>query len=138
MFVNNVSVSFLFLFSRPTADARVLMICCVLVGGTYVPKEMFARSLIVPPDHADTTVSVCRNVYVKYNDYEFYPLYFVYYRLRREHLIGSKFFRGNNRRTQMQIEYLDRYCKPVKDLQAEMGEFPPGAASSINDFDGNV
>ncbi|KAL4149537.1 hypothetical protein QTP88_003468 [Uroleucon formosanum] len=114
-------------------DRRVLMICCVLVGETHVPREEFARSLIVPPDHADTTVSGCRNVYVKYNDYEFYPLYFVYYQLRRVHLISSRFFTRRNRRTQMQIEYLDR-CKPVED-QRENVEFPPHADFCTDDSD---
>nr|BAH71122.1 ACYPI008688 [Acyrthosiphon pisum] len=110
-------------------DSRVLMICCVLVGVTYVPKEMFARSLIVPPDRADTTVSICHKVYVKYNDYEFYPLYFVYYRLRREHLFSSKYFSRNNRRTQLQISYL-----PVED-QKEKEESAQDAGLSIDGLD---
>lgn len=133
MFVNNGSFSFVFPFSRPTADRRVLMICCVLVGETHVPREEFARSLIVPPDHADTTVSGCRNVYVKYNDYEFYPLYFVYYQLRSEQLISSRFFTRRNRRTQMQIDFLNRY-KPVEN-QRENVKFPSDADFCIDDSD---
>lgn len=34
----------------------------------------------IPPGMVDTTISPEKLVYVKYNDYEFYPLYMVYYR----------------------------------------------------------
>lgn len=35
--------------------------------------------MIIPPGQADTTVSRDGCVYVKYNDFDFYPLHFVYY-----------------------------------------------------------
>ncbi|XP_060880334.1 uncharacterized protein LOC132952164 [Metopolophium dirhodum] len=87
---------------------RVIMICCVLVGETYVvPKQRFARnqafagsSLVVPPGLADTTVSHNGRVHVKYNDNEFYPLYFVYYQRRPEQLTSSKYLCANHRRAQ--------------------------------------
>ncbi|XP_022181093.1 uncharacterized protein LOC111041191 [Myzus persicae] len=110
--------------SSPYQGIRVIMLCCSLVGETYVPQETFARSLIIPPDSADTTMSNDGRVYVKYNDYEFYPLFFVYYKLRREHLIGSKYFRRNNRKTQMQLDFLERMTA-VEDNDGENGEFPP-------------
>jgi len=101
------------------------MICCVLVGGTYEPREMFASSLIVPPDSADTTMGNNGRVFVKYNDYEFYPLYFVYYQLRREQLINSKYFSRNNRRTQSQLSLLDfvRQYSLSNDNENEKREF---------------
>lgn len=137
MFVNNVSVAILFLFSQPTtADTRVIMICCVLVGKTYQPKELFARSLIVPPSQADTTMGNNGRVYVKYNDYEFYPLYFVYYQPRSEYLINSKYFSRNNRRTQLQLQSLQflEYMKP-NDIGSEKGEVHSDPDFSLDGFD---
>lgn len=57
------------------------MICSVLVNETYKVdhKRNEGDYLIVPPDTADTTVSCDGFVYVKYNDFDFYPLYFVHY-----------------------------------------------------------
>ncbi|CAI6358745.1 unnamed protein product [Macrosiphum euphorbiae] len=86
-------------------DTRVIMICCVMVGNTYViPKQKFARNqisagslLVVPPGLADTTVSHNGHVHVKYNDYEFYPLYLVYYQRRCEQMTKSKYFFANRR-----------------------------------------
>jgi len=54
--------------------------------------------LVVPPARADTTMSDNNRVYVKYNDNDFYPLYFVHYRNRPEHLTSSKYFRANSGR----------------------------------------
>ncbi|XP_050053163.1 uncharacterized protein LOC114128066 isoform X1 [Aphis gossypii] len=60
---------------------RVIMICSVLVDETYKVnhKRNKGYNLIVPPGTADTTVSSDGCVYVKYNDFDFYPLYFVHY-----------------------------------------------------------
>lgn len=52
--------------------------------------------LDVPPGTADTTVSPNGRVYVKYNDYEFCPLYMVYYSCKREDLRQSRYFTGKN------------------------------------------
>ncbi|XP_060879749.1 protein mono-ADP-ribosyltransferase PARP12-like [Metopolophium dirhodum] len=80
-------------------ETRVIMICSVLVSETYVvPRQNDGNSLVVPPSRADTTVSDNSRVYVKYNDNDFYPLYFVHYRNRPEHLTTSKYFRANSRR----------------------------------------
>lgn len=43
------------------------------------PKWNEGYKLIVPPGTADTTVSRDGYVYVKYNDFDFYPLHLVYY-----------------------------------------------------------
>jgi len=94
-----VIISFVFLFWRSTAETRVIMICIVLVRNTYViPRQSDGNLLIVPPARADTTVSDNSRVYVKYNDNEFYPLYFVYFRNRHEYLTSSKYFRAHSRR----------------------------------------
>lgn len=55
------------------------MICSVLVSKTHEVNHKWNEgyNLIVPPGKADTTVS--RDVYVKYNDFDFYPLNLVYY-----------------------------------------------------------
>ncbi|CAI6368088.1 unnamed protein product [Macrosiphum euphorbiae] len=81
----------------PSEGTRVIMICWVLVGETYVvsgQREYAGRSLVVPPGCADTTMSYNGRVYVKYNNNEFYPLYFVYYQRRPEDLTQSKYNRG--------------------------------------------
>ncbi|XP_003240369.1 uncharacterized protein LOC100159417 [Acyrthosiphon pisum] len=80
----------------PSEETRVIMICWVLVGETYVvprQREYAGRSLVVPPGCADTTMSHNGRVYVKYNNNEFYPLYFVYYQRKPEYLTNSKYFR---------------------------------------------
>ncbi|CAI6369389.1 unnamed protein product [Macrosiphum euphorbiae] len=78
---------------------RVIMICSVLVRKTYdIPEGDNGDSLIVPPGCADTTVSHNGRVYVKYNDNDFYPKYFVYYTRTSENMTESKYFRGNTRR----------------------------------------
>lgn len=75
------------------------MICSVLVRKTYdIPEGDNGDSLIVPPGCADTTVSHNGRVYVKYNDNDFYPKYFVYYTRTSENMTESKYFRGNTRR----------------------------------------
>ncbi|XP_060879818.1 uncharacterized protein LOC132951834 [Metopolophium dirhodum] len=80
-------------------ETRVIMICSVLVGETYViRKQNVGNNLIVPPGRADTTMSHNGRLFVKYNDNEFYPLYFVYYQKRPEQLTRSKYFRASQRR----------------------------------------
>jgi hypothetical protein len=63
------------------AGNRVIMICSVLVAKTYEVNHKLneGKNLIVPPGMVDTTVSRNGCVYVKYNDFEFYPLHLVYY-----------------------------------------------------------
>ncbi|XP_022168130.1 poly [ADP-ribose] polymerase 12-like, partial [Myzus persicae] len=85
--------------NSPSEETRVIIVCTVLVSKTYVvPRHVDGNSLTVPLGLADTTVSDNSRVYVKYNDNEFYPLYFVYYRKRPEHMTNSKYFRSNTRR----------------------------------------
>ncbi|KAL5234150.1 hypothetical protein ACI65C_001560 [Semiaphis heraclei] len=81
----------------PKEGSRVIIVCAVLVNKTQrVSGNRGQGNLMVPPGNADTTVSPNGRVYVKYNDYEFYPLYFMYYQRAPEHLNESKYFRGNN------------------------------------------
>jgi len=63
------------------AGNRVIMMCSVLVAKTYEVNHKLneGQNLIVPPGMVDTTVSRDGCVYVKYNDFEFYPLHLVYY-----------------------------------------------------------
>lgn len=90
---------FLFLFSWPAdADIRVIIVCAVLVNKTQrVSGNHNDGNLIVPAGSADTTVSSNGRVYVKYNDYDFYPLYLMFYQRTPEHLNESKYFRNNPR-----------------------------------------
>jgi len=53
------------------------------------------KKIVVPPGVADTTVSTNGRVYVKYNDYDFYPLYLMYYCRSPEYLNESKYFRSS-------------------------------------------
>ncbi|XP_025203060.1 uncharacterized protein LOC112600108 [Melanaphis sacchari] len=79
-------------------DTRVIMICSVLVKETYVvPRQYQGRTLVTPPVNFDTTMSYNGRVFVKYNDNEFYPLYFVYYRQRPEYWTRSKYHPANSR-----------------------------------------
>lgn len=72
---------------------RVIIVCSVLVAKTQSvrPHTDFA----VPPKTIDTTVSPENLVFVKYNDYEFYPLYMVFYRRTPEDPCRSRHFNGN-------------------------------------------
>lgn len=80
-------------------DTRVIMICLVLEKETYViPRQHEGSTLIIPPDNFDTTMSHNSRVLVKYNDNEFYPLYFVYYRRRPEHRNSSRYSPANRSR----------------------------------------
>lgn len=65
-----------------------------------IPRKDDGNTLTVPPNSADTTMSSNGHVYVKFNDNEFYPMYFVYYERRPEHLKKSKFYRAGKRRAQ--------------------------------------
>jgi len=64
-----------------------------------IPRYDDGGTLIVPPNSADTTNSSNGYVYVKFNDNEFYPMYFVYYDRKSEHMNKSKFYCVNNRRS---------------------------------------
>ncbi|XP_016658830.1 uncharacterized protein LOC100572557 isoform X2 [Acyrthosiphon pisum] len=75
-------------------ESCVIIVCAVLVNKTQ--QESGNRNLIVPTGGADTTLSSNDRVYVKYNDYDFYPLYLMYYRRTPEHLNKSKYFRNNS------------------------------------------
>lgn len=62
----------------------MIIVCTVLVSRTSKVNSYDARNnrnnkVCVPPGNTDTTMSPNGRVYVKYNDYEFYPLYLVYY-----------------------------------------------------------
>ncbi|XP_022168123.1 protein PFC0760c-like isoform X2 [Myzus persicae] len=89
-------------------ESRVIMICTVLISETYVvPWNVKGDSLIVPPGLADTTMGNNGRVYVKYNDNDFYPLYFVYYQRRPEHMAMSKYSRANIRWPKDHYNYLE-------------------------------
>lgn len=78
-----VSVYLNNLFSEIPIE-RAFMICRVLIQRT---KEINVDySLNVVPNHYDTAKSKNGMVYVKFNDYEFYPQYIVYY---KEHNISQ-------------------------------------------------
>ncbi|XP_008181452.1 uncharacterized protein LOC100570056 [Acyrthosiphon pisum] len=62
----------------PKEENRVIIVCAVLVNKTQ--RVSGNQNLIVPTGGADTTLSSNGRVYVKYNDYDFYPLYLMYYR----------------------------------------------------------
>lgn len=84
--------------NRSKEDSRVIIVCAVLVNKTHrVNGKLDDGDLIVPPGCADTTVSFNGRVYVKYNDYDFYPLYFMHYQRSPKHLNESKYFCNNSR-----------------------------------------
>lgn len=90
---------FIFYVDWPrVADSRVILVCTVLVATTYRVKNnrIAGYSLTVPPGTADTTVRTNGRVYVKYNDFEFYPLYLVYYRRKPEDRYLSKYYTTNS------------------------------------------
>ncbi|XP_025413576.1 uncharacterized protein LOC112685788 isoform X2 [Sipha flava] len=76
---------------------RVIMVCTVLVHKTSTKIVKPNSGLSIPPENADTTMSPNGRVYVKYNDYEFYPLHFVYYERRLEDLSMSRYFNKNHK-----------------------------------------
>jgi len=100
------------------------MVCNVLVGEPYVvPSQNDGNSLIVPPGRADTTMSSNGRVYVKYNDNDFYPLYFAYYRRIPEHTTKSKYFHANSRRNMDHDDYDDdNYDYSSYDVDEDMFE----------------
>lgn len=73
------------------------MVCTVLVHKKSTKVVKPNSGLSIPPEMADTTVSPNGRVYVKYNDYEFYPLHFVYYQRRLEDLSMSRYFNQNHK-----------------------------------------
>ncbi|CAI6369431.1 unnamed protein product [Macrosiphum euphorbiae] len=79
--------------STDKVGARVIIINTVLMNDTYLTKRLNKENtLCIPPGTADTTVSPNGHVFVKYYDFESYPLFFVYYRWTPELLNESKFF----------------------------------------------
>jgi len=83
-------------------ERRVILVCMVLVAKKSQVVGNTGFKLHVPPGSADTTVSPNGRVYVKYNDFEFYPLFMVYYRRKPEDRLKSRYFnakannKGNN------------------------------------------
>lgn len=73
----------------------MIIVCTVLVARKYVTEPNFGYTLDIPPEMYDTTVSPNGRVYVKYEDYEFYPLYMVYYQRKSEDICQSRYFRAN-------------------------------------------
>jgi hypothetical protein len=71
-------------------------------------------TLVIPPNQADTTMSHNKRVIVKYNNNEFYPIYFVYYQRRPDHRTTSKYNHANSRRLQLEdaIEAMNIYDDP--------------------------
>lgn len=63
---------------------RALVICRVLVQKTKDVKVDYSLDMI--PNNFDTAKSTNGMVYVKFNDYEFYPQYVVYY---KEHNVSQ-------------------------------------------------
>uniref|UniRef100_A0A2S2PH98 Poly [ADP-ribose] polymerase n=1 Tax=Schizaphis graminum TaxID=13262 RepID=A0A2S2PH98_SCHGA len=101
--------------NSPSEDTRVIMMCLVLEKKTYVvPRRYLGSTLVIPPDQADTTMSHNKRVIVKYNDNEFYPLYFVYYQRRPEYRTTSKYNHANSRRLQLEdaIDAMNIYDDP--------------------------
>eukprot|EP00102_Acyrthosiphon_pisum_P021589 XP_016658799.1 PREDICTED: uncharacterized abhydrolase domain-containing protein DDB_G0269086 isoform X2 [Acyrthosiphon pisum] len=98
---------------------RVLIVNTVLMNDTYVVTEKWIPKirLIIPPGTADTTVSPNGHVFVKYNDFESYPMFFVYYRWSPELRNESKFFvTKNNLQKLQQQEELLTLCQQVADI----------------------
>lgn len=75
---------------------RVIIVCSVLVARTRMVQP--GNDIVVPPETIDTTVNTEKLVYVKFNDYEFYPLYMVYYRRTPEDLCQSRYFNRNKQK----------------------------------------
>ena len=115
-----MNISFLFLFSWSAAGIRVVIMSTVLINDTYlVTKKWNSRnSLIIPPGTSDTTVSPNGHVFVKYTDFESYPLFFVYYRWTLELLNENKYFKAitNNNSKNNNNQTLS-LCQQVADLR---------------------
>ncbi|XP_050439170.1 uncharacterized protein LOC126844801 isoform X2 [Adelges cooleyi] len=64
-------------------DSRAILVCSVLIGRSHrlppLRNKNAVHNIKCPPAGCDTTVSSSKRVYVKYNDFEFYPKYIVYY-----------------------------------------------------------
>ncbi|XP_060838755.1 uncharacterized protein LOC132920399 isoform X2 [Rhopalosiphum padi] len=100
----------------PKEDKRVIIVCTVLVKKTHsVSGKPNDKKLMIPLGTADTTVSTNGRVYVKYNDYDFYPMYLMYYQRTPELINESKYFRINpNNRIQQ-----NHLVAQQKELQAQ-------------------
>ncbi|XP_022181091.1 uncharacterized protein LOC111041189 [Myzus persicae] len=87
---------------------RVIVMSTVLMNDS--PNQVTEKwdrknSLIIPPGTADTTVSPNGHVFVKYTDFESYPLFFIYYRWTPELLNESKYFMAiDNNHQRLQLE----------------------------------
>ncbi|XP_060881192.1 ras guanine nucleotide exchange factor R-like [Metopolophium dirhodum] len=102
----------------PKEENRVIIVCAVLVNKTQ--RVSGNQNLIVPAGGADTTLSSNGRVYVKYNDYDFYPLYLMYYRRTPEHLNESKYFRNNPRnKWQQNNRVLQQQQQQQQELKAQ-------------------
>jgi len=93
------------------AERRVIIVCTVLVCRTWKVKKN-NYGMTVPPGKADTTVSPNGRVYVKYNDFETYPLFLVYYRRPDSRL--SRYFSDPNTSTRFAERHADAK-KPEED-----------------------
>jgi len=131
-----LSVSFLFPFLRLVAGVRVIVMSTVLINDTpYLVTEKLDRKnrLIIPPGNADTTVSPNDHVFVKYTDFESYPLFFIYYRWTPELFNESKYFNAitnnknknknknsnnnnNNNDNHQRLQQEDKLCQQVANL----------------------
>ncbi|XP_022168125.1 probable serine/threonine-protein kinase DDB_G0267686 [Myzus persicae] len=101
-------------------DSRVIIVCAVLVNKTHrVSGKRNEGNLIVPPGSVDTTVSPNGRVYVKYNDYDFYPLYFMHYQRTPEHLNESKYFHNNPHSKWQQNNRVVQQQQQQRELQAQ-------------------
>ncbi|XP_060880694.1 uncharacterized protein LOC132952417, partial [Metopolophium dirhodum] len=104
--------------STNKVGVRVIIVSTVLLNETYLIKKWNKENrLFIPPGTADTTVSPNGHVFVKYYDFESYPMFFVYYRWTPEILNESKFFISktnyNLQRLQPEEHML---CEQVADL----------------------
>lgn len=76
---------------------RAFIICKVLVQNIQDVSVNYSLNMI--PNFFDTALSKNGMVYVKFNDYEFYPQYIVYY---REHNVS---------------QYVDMHCNNFNNNQ---------------------
>lgn len=66
---------------------RAFIICRVLVQRIKEFKECYGLNII--PDYYDTGKSKNGMVYVKFNDYEFYPQYIIYYKEKNHNFVSQ-------------------------------------------------
>lgn len=103
----------------------MIIVCTVLVSKTSTVRSHTARNnkVCVPPGNTDTTMSPNGRVYVKYNDYEFYPLYLVYYQ-RPDPCLSYYFNDGSNNNKPRQNRSVEAFAAgQLQKQQQEQKQF---------------